>query len=221
MRLILPAVVMVAVIALTGVEAQQVPQSAQLALEIVDVRKTNDALLRKYRWKRRVEVEEEGKSKRVTLKLVRFEFDGTLQATTLGEESEGKTKKSRIKKQQEKGEKLVALINKYTHASPGTLVDFFADAGFDYGSGKLSDTIRVKGISFASKGDTVAMWVNQDTKQIRKLTITTALEKERVDAVIDYKTLKSGLNYPARTLVKIPADKIRAVVETFDYEAQE
>ena len=65
------------------------------------------------------------------------------------------------------------------------------------------------------------MWVDQETKQVRKLTITTALGKERVDVIIDYKTLKSGLSYPARTLVKIPADKIRAVVETFDYEAQE
>ncbi len=221
MRVILPAVILVAFIALPGVEAQQVPRSAQLALEISEVRKANDALLRKYRWKRRVEIEEEGKGKRVNLKLVRFEFDGTLQATTLSEENEGKTKKNKIRKQQEKGEQLVALIGKYTRASSGKLVDFFADAGFDYGSGKLSDTIRVKGISFAIKGDTVAMWVDQETKQVRKLTVTTALGKERVDVIIDYKTLKSGLNYPARTLVKIPADKIRAVVETFDYEAQE
>jgi uncharacterized protein YidB (DUF937 family) len=221
MRVILPATILVTLIALPGIEAQQVPQSAQLALEISEARKANDALLRKYRWKRRVEVEEEGKGKRVNLKLFRFELDGTLQATLLSEETEGKVRKSKIEKQKEKGEQLVDLIDKYTHASAGELVDFFADAGFDYGTGKLSDTIRVKGISFAIKGDTVAMWVDQETKQVRKLNITTALGEERVDAIIDYKTLKSGLSYPARTLVKLPADKIRAIVETFDYEAQE
>ena len=221
MRVILPAVVLLAFIAFPAIEAQQISESAKLALEIARARKANDELLRTYRWKRRVEVEEEGKGTRVNLKLVRFELDGTLQATTLSEENEGKTKKRRIKKQQEKGEQLVALIHKYTQASPGELVDFFADAGFDYGTGKLSDTIRVKGISFAIKGDTVTMWVDRETKQVRKLTITTALDKERIDAVIDYKTLKSGLSYPARTLVKIPAEKIRAVVETFDYEVQE
>jgi uncharacterized protein YidB (DUF937 family) len=144
-----------------------------------------------------------------------------MQETLLSEESEGKVKKSKVKKQKEKGAQLVELIHKYTHASAGELVDWFSDAGFEYGSGKLSDTIRVKGISFAIKGDTVAMWVDRETKLVRKMTITTALGEERVDAIIDYKMLKSSLSYPARTLVKIPAEKIRAVVETFDYETPE
>jgi hypothetical protein len=221
MRVILPAVILVASIAVPGAGAQQIPESAQLAIEISEARNANDALLHKYRWKRRVEVDEEGKGKRVNLKLFRFELDGTLQSTLLSEEVEGKIKKKEIEKQKEKGELLVDLIDRYTHASAGELVDFFSDAGFEYGSGKLSDTIQVKGISFAIKGDTVAMWVDRETKQVRKLTVTTALEEERVDAIIDYKTLNSGLSYPARILVKLPAEKIRAVVETFDYETQE
>jgi hypothetical protein len=175
-----------------------------------------------------VEIQKEGEVKKVSLKLVRFDMDGKLEATDIGGTEppkkkrgiRGKVQKSKLKAAKETAEEVAQIIQAYTVASPGTLVDFFQKATFDHGKGKMSDTIKVKGRNFVNQGDSVIMWVDSTSHLVRKLEFRTLLEEDRLDGIVDYKTLEDGLSYAARVVIKIPARELRAVLEHFDYDRQ-
>ncbi len=228
MRVIVTTAVLTGAMAFSGLLAQATSQSAEMALQISAAQKKNAAAVRQYSWKRRVEIQKGGETKKVTLKLVRFDMEGKLEATTIGGTEPPKKKhgiRGRVQKKKQAGakdtaEEVVKITQSYIVASPGTLVDFFQKATFDNGKGELSDTIKIRGRDFAREGDSVIMWVDATTHQLRKLEFHTVLEEDRMDGIIDYKTLEDGLNYAARVVIKIPARELRTVLEHFDYERQ-
>ena len=228
MRVIVTTAVLTGAMAISGLLAQAASQSAEMALQISAAQKTNAAAMRQYSWKRRVEIQKEGETRKVILKLVRFDMDGKLEATTIGGTEPAKKKRGirgKVQKKKQAGakdmaEEVVKITQSYTAASPGTLVDFFHKASFDYGKGKMSDTIKIKGRDFVREGDSVIMWVDATTHHIRKLEFRTVLEEDRLDGIVDYKTLEEGLNYAARIVIKIPSRELRTVLEHFDYERQ-
>jgi hypothetical protein len=213
--------------------ARQVSDPGQVALRYSEVQRKNAAAMRQYNWKSRLEYQVEGETKVMKLNLVRFDQDGKLEKTEIGGESNvkkksglrGRRQKKKMRKTKEKWEEIAEMVNAYTHASAGQMLDFLQTAAFKPGTGVMSGTVRVSGSDYMKPGDGISMWVDRQTEQIVKLEFHTYLQTEEtkrvmVNGTVSYKTLAGGHAYPARTEVDLPVEKARVVVENFDHIRQ-
>ena len=77
----------------------------------------------------------------------------------------------------------------------------------------------IEGENFVRPGDLVSIWLDSDL-QIRKLLFQTVLDGDRLDGMVVYRPLENGPLHPARIVVDIPAKKIRAILENYDYSRE-
>lgn len=207
--------------------AQGPPQSAELALEVSSAMKQNAMEKKHYSWKRRVELQVKGETKAVKMHLVRFDIDGKPQSTPIaGDDAKqkrglrGRIQKKKQKKTKEWFEDVAEIVVSYTYPSPGTLVDTFGKAIFVKGSGQMQGTLKIRAKSAIRPGDTYTLWVDPESKAPRMLEFKTELDKDTLIGTVYYRELNSGLIYPGRTIVRVPEDDRRVVIETFDYSDQ-
>ena len=203
--------------------AQGPPRSAQLAFEISGVIKQNAMELKHYSWTRRIELQVKEKTKTVKMHLIRFDADGKPQSTPIGGTDEKKKRGLRGRKQKnakEWFEDVAEIVVSYLHPSPGTLVDVFGKGIITNGSGQMQGTLKIEAKSAIRPGDSYRLWVDLETKVPRKLEFRTELDKDLLNGTVYYRNLDSGLIYPGRAIVHVPADDKRVIIETFDYADQ-
>jgi hypothetical protein len=208
--------------------AQEKPNPVDAAVQISKAQKANAMAIRNYIWTQRTEIVVEGKANPAQLHLIRFDVEGEIQRTPMNAPPEEKKKRGvrgRVQKKAEKKAKEAAqavseLVKKYTFPSTGTLVDFFQKATFAPGTEAMKGTVHVQGSGFLMPGDSVSFWFDQDTGEARRFTFHTSLDGNSVDGAVDYRALPDGPTYPARTVVDIPEEEVRATIENFDFREQ-
>lgn len=211
----------------------QRPDPAQMAQQYSQAAKQNAAVLARYNWKMRTEVNiaVKGEAKQVVkLYEVRVDLDGKPQKTELTppREQEEPSKRragirTRIKnaKRQEKvaeykqwaGE-LSALVERYTTPSAGTMFDFYAKATYTPIANGL---VEVKGRNFLQPGDSVTFVVNAATKAPRSFSFKTRLGQDSVQGNVEYGQVTAGPRFAERTTVNVPAKSVTAKIETYEY----
>ncbi len=210
-----------------GALAQGMPDFADLAVQISKGRAENSEKMKRYSWKRRSEVVKDGDVQLTKLELVRYDIDGRLQTTTISEEKEerrqmrgirGRMQRRAVEAQKDWQADLQRLLRQYSLPTTGKVLDFLEKATF--GRGKTKGTIRIVGTNVVKPGDELVMIVEADSKELQKTTVRTRLEDDVVLMDVNHDRLASGLNYQARSIIRVPSKKVRMTVENFDYNRQ-
>jgi hypothetical protein len=204
----------------------QVPADpAKLAVQISEKREENSKNMREYSWKTRTEIAIEGETRLLKVELVRFNYDGRMQKTTLSEEKpekkrgvRGRIQKKKGKEKQEWFGELHGLLAQYSLPTTGKVLDFLEKATF--GPGDLPGTIRIHGTSVVKPGDELTLWIDADTKETKLTKVRTRLDGDTVLFETNHDRLDSGLSYQARSIITVPAEEVRMTVENFDYDKQ-
>ena len=221
-------------LAATAAVAQQ-PDPAQMALQYSEAAKQNAALLARYSWKMRTEVNFRVKDETkqvVKLYEVRVDLDGKPQKTELTASqapSEMAKRRRGIRariKQAKKQERIAELkqwaaalselLEDYTTPSAGTMLDFYAKATY---TPLRSGLVEVEGRDFLQPGDRVTLVIDRATKAPHSFAFKTFIGQEAVQGNVEFGQTPDGPLHAARTTVNVPAKSVTAKVETYDYRS--
>jgi hypothetical protein len=202
-------------------------------VEFVQAQQTNAAALREYTWKSRTELRLRGDVKSVKLEQVRHDLDGRLEKTRIGgspdpSDDPFNSRAPRVgpvqrvvaaRKQAELKDlmqDLSVLAQSYAHLSLETLHAFAQQAART----RILEAglVRVQAQNLVVSGDSMTVWIEPSTGMIRRAEIATALEGERVEMAVDYRSLTSGVTYQARTLLRYPQKQMSLTTETYDHQ---
>ena len=175
------------VAAATASAFAQQPNTAQMAAEYAESSKRSAMALRQYSWKMRTEVTVGSEPKSLQLFQMRFDVDGALQKTPIsGEQVKQKRARGPVRKRVAKAKgskakeyvgKVADLVQRYTHASAGTMLDFLDKATFATTTGGL---VEVKGSGFLKPGDSAAFWIDPATQTPRTFSFRTTMDGDSV-----------------------------------------
>lgn len=201
-----------------------VAQSGQLRA-MGETFKRNRHELRDYTWTRRTEVTVKGEVKELTLTHMRYDLDGNLQQTPIGEQGKkkvrGPIRKRRARQKQKKAaafnQDLRDLIRAYTQFTPQQMHSAFSRASVFPGQGDTEGMIRVQVRSVVREGDSMFMWADALTGRMRKFEIMTSLEGEPVKVITEFHDLENGPTYAARTTVHTEMKGKPMVIETENF----
>lgn len=206
--------------------AQMNPKT-DFALNVNQARKKNAALMQKYSWDSRLELDDNGKVEDTRIYQVTFGPDGKLQRTLLNDQSAqmprrflrraiAEEKRDKIEKYM-KG--LHGVLDQYTLATAGKMVDF-VNAGSIQGP-DANGQLTITGNNVAVPGDSLTLIVDAKTLQTKKMEVQTTFEGDVVNLTTTYKTNPVGLNYPAFAEVSIPAKNIVLSGQNYDFVRNE
>ena len=116
------------------------------------------------------------------------------------------------------GHELGTLLEQYSLPSPGHILDYLNAATI--APGEEPGTIRIVGKNVIQKGDKLTMWADSANKQLKKTKVETRLEEDMVYLNTDHARTDDGLNYVARTIVRVPSKQVEMIVENFNYDKQ-
>jgi len=77
--------------------------------------------------------------------------------------------------------------------------------------------LQLSGASVVTPGDTVSISVNAPTRQTTRMTIMTFFQGDEVTVTATFKTLNSGLNYPAYVQINVPDKNLSVLIQNYDY----
>lgn len=215
----------VAVLAVTGVGAQEAPDKGTLATQIAEGREQNQMMMREYTWNTRTEVKIDGEVKSLKVDLVRFTPEGELQKTKISDSADGQKKprgvkgkvaKKKTKGMQEWAGELKQLLQKYSLPTAGSLLDFLGKASAEQ-NGQL---VTLVAPNVVQDGDTMTVVVDAGSKQVKMIEVSTSLDGDAVEVEMLQKTLEGGPSYTERQMVKVPAQKVELTVENFNFQKQ-
>lgn len=193
--------------------------------QIIEAQKVNRAALAQFTWKMRADIRVSGESKGSRLFQASFDSTGRPQLmaadTGKAEEGRGGLRGKRDKKQaKELGEKVSAAINlsrSYATMTTGQIVDFFEKGTVGPGTSDMVGTTMAQGRNVFQPGDQVSMWFDPQTKQLRRMTFTSALEKAEVSGTVTFTALANGPTYPQKSVITMPSEHIEVTVESSDF----
>jgi hypothetical protein len=196
---------------------------ANIAVQIMEARKANAALLHQYTWESRTELIEKGEVKDIRLEQVHYGPDGTLQRDLLNNEGasmpKGFLRKSiaadKKKKMEEYMTGLRDLLDQYTLPTTGKVLDFISQATVT--GPDASGWIKMSGSSVVVPGDSLTIWTDPTTRHTRKVQVTTMYQGDAVELTATFKTIENGPTYPAFGEVDIPAKQLSVQVQNFNY----
>ncbi len=220
-RLILFATAVIA----SGIPALLPAQVANegLANQIIAARQRNAALMKQYSWNCRTELSENGVPKDTRIDTVTFGPDGQPQHTLLNDQSNplpsGFFRRRLAEKEREKMEdylkQLRTFLHQYTLPTAGAVINFISSTTISPpGPGGL---LQLSGSGVVVPGDTVSLTVDAPTRQTRRMTIMTTFQGDEVTVTATFKTLTSGLNYPAYIQMNVPEKNLSVLIQNYDY----
>jgi len=107
------------------------------------------------------------------------------------------------------------LLDQYTLSTPGKTLDFVSQATIL--PADTSGLLQITRGSVAIPGDTVSLWVSAGTLQTQRMKIMTFYDGDQVTVTVTYKTLATGLTYPAYGQVDVFGKGISLQVQNFNY----
>jgi hypothetical protein len=194
-----------------------------LANQIIAARQKNAALMKQYSWNCRTEVSENGSPKDTRIDTVTFGPDGQPQHTLLNDQSNplpgGFFRKRLAEKEREQMEdylkQLRAFLHQYTLPTAGAVINFISTTPIaPPGPGGL---LQLSGGSVVVPGDTVSLSIDAPTRQTRRMTVMTTFQGDEVTVTATFKTLASGLNYPAYIQMNVPDKSLTVLIQNYDY----
>lgn len=197
--------------------------SGGLAAQILAARQKNAALMRQYSWESRTELVENGAVKDIRIEQVLYGPAGQLQRTLINDQPAslpgGFLRRVIAEKEKEKTEKylkgLRTLLDQYTLPTAGKALDFMGQATVQ--PADAEGWLQIMGGSVAMPGDTVSLWVSAVSLQPKKMRIMTFYEGDEVTVTATFKTLASGLTYPAYGQVDVFGKGLSLQVQNFNY----
>ena len=201
--------------------AQEQPDPGKIASEM----KENQEALRQYVWQSRISVEVDGEQKKVDLYQMRYNFDGELERTRMGGESEEKEARGPVRKRVGKKKKKQAHefadeVNEKLQAylSPNAVEKALKTAFARVDKGVL----RLQSQDVVESGDSVEFALVQTTKQPMTLQVRTTIDASPIELNVTFQKLDEGPNYPARSIINTNWDKKKVTVttENFSYLRQ-
>ncbi len=205
----------------------QPPDPAAMAKLYAESARQNATLMRQYSWKMRVEMTVDGKTHPAQIYQMRYDMDGKLQKTPLTAPEEIKKKrglirgaiqKNKIEDFKEWSAQLHELIKEYMAPSPGSMLDFYSKARMSPGP---DSTAQMAAGDFLQKGDKATFWVDRESRAPLRYRFVTALEEDGVEGNVEFAQVTGGPRYPGRVTVSVPARKVTAKVENFDFLKQQ
>jgi hypothetical protein len=196
---------------------------ANMAVQIVEARKANAALMRQYTWESRTELIDKGEIRDIRLERVTYGPDGSLQRVLLNNQGaslpHGFLRRSIAEDKKKQMEEyltgLRGLLDQYTLPTAGKILDFMNRAtlvGPD-----ASGLIMMTGSSVVLPGDSLTIWTDAATRQMRKVQVKTYFQDDGVELTATFKTLPGGPTHVAFADVIVPAKQLTVQVQNFDY----
>jgi hypothetical protein len=194
-----------------------------LANAIIAARKANAALTKQYAWNCRTEVEENGSVKDTRIDSVLYGPDGQPQHTLLTDQSNplprGFFRKKLAEQERDKMEKylkdLRSFLHQYTLPTAGAVINFISTTPLP--APAPGGILQLSGASVVVPGDTVSLSVYAPTKETRRMSIMTTFQGDEVNVTATFKTLSSGLNYPAYIQVNVVDKNLTVLIQNYDY----
>ncbi len=227
-RLLIPLIIFVwPLIAFTQTEAPDTKQKFAVA------QKENAAAMRHFTWKSRTELKLKGESKKVKVEQVRYGTDGQLQKITLEEstpppaEQKGGRRGARVKQkvvENKKGEfadlmqQLVIVAQSYGHIPPEQMQTFLKNAKFTIGSGSDEGTVQISGQGALNPDDSMNIWIDNQTLMMRRIEISTVLDKKPVRMTSEYIQITNGPSFQSKATLQYPEKGIEVTVDNFDQQ---
>ncbi len=207
----------------TIVAQKPLATSANMAVQIIEARKANAALMRQYSWNSRTEWIEKGEVKDTHIDMVGYGPDGQLFRTPLNDQSASLPggflrrviAENERKKMEEYLTGLRSLLDQYTLPTAGKVLDFINQATIT--GPNASGLLLMTGTSVVLQGDSLSLWTNATTRHTQKVEVTTFYQGDVVMVTATFNTLYSGMNYMAYAEVKIPARELRVQVQNVDF----
>lgn len=209
--------------ALTGgsLDAQEQPDPGKIATQM----KENQEALRQYVWQSRISVEVDGEQRKVDLYQMRYNFDGDLERTRMGGESEekevrGPVRKRVADKKKKQAHEFADEVNKKLQAylRPNTMEKALKTASVRADQGVL----HLQSQNVVESGDSVEFALVQTTKQPMTLQVRTTIDESPVELNVNFQKLDEGPNYAARSIINTNWEKKKVTVttENFSYLRQ-
>jgi len=226
--LILIAGLITIVLPQTIVAQRPLATSADMAVQIIEARKANAALMRQYSWNSCTEWIEEGKEKDTHMDMVSYGPDGQLQRTPLYDRSSSGVPSGfldraiaerRRKRIEDYLTGLRSLLDQYTLPTVSKVLDFINQAtttGPD-----ASGLLVMTGYSVVLPGDSFSLWTSAATRHTQRVEASTFYQEDAVMVTAAFNTLYSGLNCMVYAEVKIPARKLKVHVQNVDFHRTE
>ncbi len=203
----------------TLVHAQQEQQMAQAM-------KQNAVALQQYTWKSQTQIRKEGEVKATKLFSNRYAADGNVVQLQL-EESSAKVPKFGIRgmvarKRKEEAQNLVEALQRlaksYGELPPATMQQFMKTAKASLETNTQQPLLRLAGANVLQPGDTMAVWLDANSRRQRRIEINSSFDGKPVRIVTEFRDLPDGPTYMARSVVDYPEAELTLTVENFDYE---
>jgi hypothetical protein len=194
-----------------------------LANSIVAARQKNAALMKQYSWNCRTEVSENGTPKDTRIDTVTFGPDGQPQHTVLTDQSNplprGFLRRRVAEKEREEMEtylkSLRTFLHQYTLPTAGAVINFISTTPI--GAPGPDGNLQLSGAGVVVPTDTVSISVNAPTRQTRRMSIMSTFQGDEVTVTATFKTLASGLNYPAYLQLNVPDKNLTVLIQNYDY----
>jgi hypothetical protein len=203
----------------------QPPDAAEMARRYGESARQNATLMQQYSWKMRSELTIKGEAKPAQIYQLRYDLDGKLQKTQVTAAQEPKKKrgirganqKGKIEDFQAWAAELADLVKGYMAPSPGTMMDFYGKATM---SPSPDGTAQMSAGSFLQPGDKATFWVDKQTSAPVRFQFNTSLQGDPVEGIVEFGRVPNGPQYAARISVSVPAKKVTAKIENFDFVKQ-
>jgi hypothetical protein len=194
-----------------------------LANAIIAGRQKNAALMKQYSWNCRTEISENGTPKDTRIDTVTYGPDGQPQHTLLNDQSNplprGFFRKKMAEEEREKMEKylksLRTFLHQYTLPTAGAVINFISTTPLPPPG--PDGLLQLSGAGVVMPGDTVSLSVYAPTKATRRMSIMTFFQGDEVTVTATFKTLATGLNYPAYVQINVPDKNLSVLIQNYDY----
>ena len=194
--------------------AGQAPEQEHQVAALKQAAAANQAALRQYVWVQHTAIAFKGEEKSTKDEQVRYDAAGTLQKTPIAATSPDKKKGLRGKVVANKVEDLkaymgsvVKLIEEYIPPAPADIQAAF-QAGKVMTGKDAAGLTRMEFRNYKVPGDLMTLTFDMTAKQIRRVEVSSALEKDPVTATVVFQNLPEGTNYAALTTVNAVAKEV-------------
>lgn len=201
--------------------AQEIDKT-QLALDVSAANEANNAKLKDFIWKLKLDGYVNKELKLTTLTEMKFGADGKLVATPIDAKTTVQAKPGvRGRMQQNAAEESLDYIDKaaqvmlqYAYMSKGQLVDFF-DKATVTSDGK---TITATAQNVFQADDEMTMLIDPVTHLFIRKTFKAKSGADPIEGTIDYATFtNTGINHVAKSYLMMPVKSMQVNTENIDY----
>jgi len=197
--------------------------------KFAEVQKQNAAALHNYTWKQRTELQLKGETKKVTLNLMRYDADGSLQKTLLSDDSPqqappdsgGRLKQKVVAKKTEEFketiEGLAALVQSYAHIPQDKLKAAMARAEKLPPAAGMEASMGLRLPNVLQPKDSLTVWADPQTLLFQEVDIATFYKDKPVTVNAKYAKIDQGPNYMSDVVMQYPDQNIQVSIDNFEY----